>query len=113
MAEYDVLFRFRHRNIFTETITSYLLPGCISVCRKGGAGAEIRVSYRLAERPPSAQSRRGVSPAAEKAIPNTVRITPDGNVLFLTGANMAGKSTFMKSLALAAVPGAYGLPGGC
>src|SRR5690606_13713068 len=36
-------------------------------------------------------------PCIDKAIANSVSFDQDSNVLFLTGANMAGKSTFMKS----------------
>ncbi len=42
-------------------------------------------------------------------MPNTIRIDADGNVIFLTGANMAGKSTFMKSIKHRHVPGPYGI----
>jgi len=40
-------------------------------------------------------------PQVKNAVPNTLEITPDSNLIFLTGANMAGKSTFMKSLGIA------------
>lgn len=37
-------------------------------------------------------------PAIDKAVDNAVMLNREQNLLFLTGANMAGKSTFMKSL---------------
>src|SRR6202012_4185310 len=44
-------------------------------------------------------SAKGFShPLLKNAIANDIEMTPSGNVIFLTGANMAGKSTFMKSL---------------
>jgi DNA mismatch repair ATPase MutS len=43
-------------------------------------------------------------------VPNDITITPDGNVIFLTGANMAGKSTFMKSLSIAIFLAHMGFP---
>jgi DNA mismatch repair protein MutS len=43
-------------------------------------------------------------------VPNTMHMTPDGNVLFLTGANMAGKSTFMKALGIALYLAHMGFP---
>lgn len=49
-------------------------------------------------------------PQLEKAIGNTLSITPDSNVVFLTGANMAGKSTFMKSLGIALFLAHMGFP---
>lgn len=49
-------------------------------------------------------------PQLENAIGNTVSITPGSNVVFLTGANMAGKSTFMKSLGIALFLAHMGFP---
>jgi DNA mismatch repair protein MutS len=49
-------------------------------------------------------------PQLEKAIGNNLSITPGSNVLFLTGANMAGKSTFMKSLGIALFLAHMGFP---
>lgn len=49
-------------------------------------------------------------PAIEKAVANPVSQHEDQNVLFLTGANMAGKSTFMKSLGIAVYLGHMGFP---
>jgi DNA mismatch repair protein MutS len=49
-------------------------------------------------------------PALEKAVPNPLHLHEDENVLFLTGANMAGKSTFMKSLGIAMYMAHMGFP---
>jgi DNA mismatch repair ATPase MutS len=49
-------------------------------------------------------------PALEKAVANAISLHEDENVLFLTGANMAGKSTFMKSLGIAIYLGHMGFP---
>ena len=49
-------------------------------------------------------------PHVRGAVPNTLEITPDSNLIFLTGANMAGKSTFMKSLGIALFLAHMGLP---
>jgi DNA mismatch repair ATPase MutS len=49
-------------------------------------------------------------PQVKNAIPNDICITPEGNVIFLTGANMAGKSTFMKSLSIAIFLAHMGFP---
>jgi DNA mismatch repair ATPase MutS len=49
-------------------------------------------------------------PALEKAVPNPLYLHEDENVLFLTGANMAGKSTFMKSLGIALYMAHMGFP---
>ena len=39
-------------------------------------------------------------PLLEKAVSYDVSMNPDSNFIFLTGANMAGKSTFIKSVGL-------------
>ncbi len=49
-------------------------------------------------------------PHVPNAIANDVHIEDNKNVLFLTGANMAGKSTFMKSFAVAIYLAHMGFP---
>jgi len=49
-------------------------------------------------------------PGIEKAVANSVNLRSDSNVLFLTGANMAGKSTFMKSFSIALYLAHMGFP---
>jgi DNA mismatch repair ATPase MutS len=49
-------------------------------------------------------------PLVKNAVPNTLSITPNSNIIFLTGANMAGKSTFMKSLGIAMFLAHMGFP---
>ncbi|HWK02470.1 MAG TPA: hypothetical protein VNS58_02490 [Puia sp.] len=49
-------------------------------------------------------------PGLEKAVANPVTLQKDSNFLFLTGANMAGKSTFMKSFGIAVYLAHMGFP---
>jgi DNA mismatch repair protein MutS len=49
-------------------------------------------------------------PQVKNAVPNTIHVTTDSNLIFLTGANMAGKSTFMKSLSIAMFLAHLGFP---
>ncbi|SDL10331.1 MutS domain III [Pedobacter sp. ok626] len=51
-------------------------------------------------------------PAIEHAVGNPVSFRQDSNVIFLTGANMAGKSTFMKSYGIAIYLAHMGFPVG-
>ena len=46
----------------------------------------------------------------KNAVPNSIHVTTDSNIIFLTGANMAGKSTFMKSLSIAMFLAHAGFP---
>ena len=49
-------------------------------------------------------------PSLKKAIANDILIDREKNVFFLTGANMAGKSTLMKSIGVATYMAHIGLP---
>lgn len=49
-------------------------------------------------------------PALKNSVANPLHLHEDLNVLFLTGANMAGKSTFMKSLGIAVYLAHMGFP---
>lgn len=49
-------------------------------------------------------------PSLERAIGNPISLEANSNVLFLTGANMAGKSTFMKAFGLALYLAHMGFP---
>jgi DNA mismatch repair ATPase MutS len=49
-------------------------------------------------------------PFLENPVENDFEIIPDKNVLFLTGPNMAGKSTFLKSLSISVYLAHLGLP---
>jgi DNA mismatch repair protein MutS len=49
-------------------------------------------------------------PQLSKPVSNQLHMTPDSNIVFLTGANMAGKSTFMKSLGIALFLAHTGFP---
>ena len=49
-------------------------------------------------------------PGLDNAIPNDVAFDTEKNLFFLTGANMAGKSTFMKSFGIAVYMAHMGFP---
>jgi DNA mismatch repair protein MutS len=49
-------------------------------------------------------------PALDKGVANAVSLSAKENLLFLTGANMAGKSTFMKSFGIAIYLAHMGFP---
>jgi len=49
-------------------------------------------------------------PCIDKAVGNDMKLGRGSNVLFLTGANMAGKSTFMKSVGIALYLAHLGFP---
>lgn len=49
-------------------------------------------------------------PLLVNSVANTLEVTPESNVIFLTGANMAGKSTFMKAFGIAVFLAHLGFP---
>ncbi len=110
VAAYDTVLRFRHRDIIRRLLRHiYLLDMYISVAKvandRGFSFAEALPKDRQLIR------LEGVyHPQVKNAVANTLDITPDSNVVFLTGANMAGKSTFMKSLGIALFLAHAGLP---
>jgi DNA mismatch repair ATPase MutS len=110
MAAYDALFRFRHRDTIRKLLRYlYLLDVYLSVA----AVARERGFVFPVALPGSEKGVRleGVyHPQVKAAIPNNIHIDSDGNVIFLTGANMAGKSTFMKSLSIALFVAHMGFP---
>lgn len=52
----------------------------------------------------------GFHPLVDGAVPNSVRVDDRNNMIFLTGANMAGKSTFMKMVGIAVYLAHMGFP---
>ena len=109
-AAYDVLLRFRHRESIQRLLQSiYRLDVYCSIAR---VARERKFVFPTA----LPQDRHIVSieglyhPQVNNAVPNNIAISPGNNVLFLTGANMAGKSTFMKSLSIALFLAHMGFP---
>jgi DNA mismatch repair ATPase MutS len=49
-------------------------------------------------------------PLVERAVPNSFELLPGQQVVFLTGANMAGKSTFMKTMGICMYLAHMGFP---
>lgn len=106
----DELFRFRHRDAVLK-ILNYLygLDVYFSVAR-----VAVERDFIFPKALPKQQhvvKLEGVyHPQLQSAVANSIQITPDSNVIFLTGANMAGKSTFMKSLSISLFLAHMGFP---
>jgi len=110
MAAYDVLFRFRHRETIQKLLRMiYYLDVYLSIAK-----VALERSFVFPKALPKEQHRIDLAglyhPQLKSPVANDLRITRDGNVLFLTGANMAGKSTFMKSLGIALFLAHMGFP---
>jgi DNA mismatch repair ATPase MutS len=110
VAEYDQLFRFTIRKALLKLLYyAYELDVFISVAQaskeQGFTFAEIdKGEANIIE-------LQGVyHPLVPHAIPNDITITEKNNMVFLTGANMAGKSTFMKTFSIAIYLAHMGFP---
>ncbi|SEW35204.1 MutS-related protein [Chitinophaga arvensicola] len=110
VAEYDKVLRFRQREIVLQLLRHiYLADVYLSVAR---TAREKKFCFPVALKK-EAQTvilEDFYHPALSKPVVNTLNITPASNIIFLTGANMAGKSTFMKSLGIAMYLGQMGFP---
>jgi DNA mismatch repair ATPase MutS len=110
IADFDVQLRFRHRDVIQKLLRHlYLLDVYISIAKV--AKARGFVFPKALPREQSMARLEGVyHPQVPNAVANDITISPEGNVVFLTGANMAGKSTFMKSLSIAMFLAHMGFP---
>ncbi|WP_316834938.1 MutS-related protein [Pedobacter nutrimenti] len=110
LAKYDAMLRFRYRDTVQQVLRYiYQLDVYLTVAR---VATERNFIF------PKALTREAhvikitgfYHPQLENAVANTLNISADSNVVFLTGANMAGKSTFMKSLGIAMYLAHMGFP---
>lgn len=106
----DVNFRFKNRELIKKMLRQvYHMDVYITVGKV--AAARGFIFPRALPATEHVLLLEGVyHPHLEHAVPNTLCIQPDSNVVFLTGANMAGKSTFMKSLGVAVYLAHMGFP---
>lgn len=106
----DQLLRFHHREAMLQLLRHlYLLDVYIAV---GIVARERNLCFATAL--PGEEATlllEGVyHPQLKKAVPNQLDMKADSNLVFLTGANMAGKSTFMKSVCIAVYMAHMGFP---
>ncbi|MEO6521800.1 MAG: DNA mismatch repair protein [Mucilaginibacter sp.] len=110
VARYEHLLKHRLQQEIEFLINSlYKLDVYLTVST---IARQRNFSYALAL--PGTQSMfkaRGLRhPALTKAVANSADLSKDQNLLFLTGANMAGKSTFMKACGIAIYLAHMGFP---
>lgn len=106
----DTSLRFRNRQqVYALLQHLYHLDVYIAVARVAAAGGYCFPTVL----PPGNNQltlRDVYHPAVQQAVANSLEIDAQGNVIFLTGANMAGKSTFMKSVSIAVYLAHAGMP---
>ena len=109
-VEYDSVFRFEERAVMVQILRKvYLLDVYMTVAKVAKdrnfvfAKAHKNETNRLV--------MKGIfHPFLKKPVGNTITVDEKSNVIFLTGANMAGKSTFMKTFGVAIFLAHVGMP---
>ncbi|MCD0488091.1 DNA mismatch repair protein [Pedobacter sp. MC2016-14] len=110
LAAYDHLLKHTLRND-VEILLTYLykLDVYLAVAKVGRAQ-----NFNYAKALPKEMQQIEIAalwhPALVKGVANAVHFNKSNNMVFLTGANMAGKSTFMKSLGIALYLAHMGFP---
>ncbi|TKC57115.1 DNA mismatch repair protein [Pedobacter hiemivivus] len=110
IIRFDYLFRYVLREQMNELIELIFdLDVCIAVAR---IGIKKNFCYARAfgKEKNTMKVKRLFHPVLEHAIGNDSCLDQDHNVLFLTGANMAGKSTLMKSFGIGIYLAHMGFP---
>ena len=109
-VNYDRIFRFEESDKLRKILYYiYLIDLYVTV-----AGVAKERNFVFAKALPGKENvirMKGVfHPFLKKPIGNTIGVDKTSNVVFLTGANMAGKSTFMKSFSIALFLAHVGFP---
>lgn len=107
---FDYMFRFTHRDdivFFTNLIYEY--DAYLSIAK---AAKTYNLSYPevLPENQKCFEAEGLFHPFVDNAISNDIRFGNEANLLFVSGPNMAGKSTFLKALGVAAYLAHVGFP---
>lgn len=107
---YDELFRFNQRDAVSKILKFvYGLDVYFSVAQVAVANAFV-FAKALPRQQHMVKLEGVYHPQLKNAVANSIDISPKNNVVFLTGANMAGKSTFMKSLSISLFLAHMGFP---
>ena len=109
-ASYDQDFRYNFRELIIKLLSFiYHLDVYVSV-----AGVSRERGYAFARALPSGDNLFKIEnlyhPLIKNPIANSININKKNNMVFLTGANMAGKSTFMKAFGISAYLAHMGFP---
>lgn len=106
----DYMLRKKHKNELQDFRRSiYALDAYISIGKAAITNKLAFPEYSNSFRPTISISNL-FHPLLSNAVPYEVEITDSNNLFFLTGPNMAGKSTFLKSLGLAVYISHLGFP---
>src|SRR5688572_21278520 len=110
IAFFDGLLRFKHRGMLRQVLHFiYLLDVYIAIA--GVATTRNFCFPKIVAGSKFLLQARGLyHPQVKNAVANAINATTDQNIIFLTGANMAGKSTLMKSIGVGIYLAHLGFP---
>lgn len=110
ISRMDFLFRKKYKNELYDFIrTIYLFDAYCSIGRVAAENNLAFVDY-IDSSSPIISIQQLHHPLLKNAVPYDVEITESNNLCFLTGPNMAGKSTFLRSLGIAMYISHLGFP---
>jgi len=110
LVMYDMLLRFRHRETIQRILRFIYQFDVYMTVAKVATERNFVFPNALSGDKHIIKITGFYHPQLKNAVANDLHITPDANLVFLTGANMAGKSTFMKSLGIAMYLAHMGFP---
>jgi DNA mismatch repair protein MutS len=110
VAAIDVLLRFRNRELIRKLLNHIYHLDVYNTVGKVAMERNFKFPKALPATAHSVVLEAVYHPQLKHAVANTFRLTPGNNITFLTGANMAGKSTFMKSIGIAMFLAHMGFP---
>ncbi|TRZ42237.1 MutS-related protein [Robertkochia solimangrovi] len=109
-VQYDELFRFRSRNDILKLLR-YAYEIDVFTAVADVAGSENFTFGEVNQQAENSIDIEGMfHPLVPNAVSNDLKIDEDNNMIFLTGANMAGKSTFMKTFCIVMYLAHMGFP---
>lgn len=110
ISRMDFLFRKKYKNelcYFIQTV--YLLDAYCAIAKVAVENNLTFVDY-IDSSSPIISIQQLYHPLLKNAVPYDVEITESNNLCFLTSSNMAGKSTFLRSLGIAIYISHLGFP---
>jgi DNA mismatch repair ATPase MutS len=109
-ADYDRVLRYQFRDELKKLLSHIFLMDVYITIAKVATERDFCFAKAIESDRKTIKMEGVYHPLLKKAISNDIDINPENNVIFLTGANMAGKSTFMKTFSIAVFLAHMGFP---
>lgn len=110
IAGYDVYFRFDNRDKLSKLLKYIYLADVYFTLSKVAKERKLSFPFALNKPGPEIIIEQVFHLQLSQPVPNNFRLSAGQNVMFLTGANMAGKSTFMKTVGVSLYLAHMGFP---